>query len=132
MDNIIVWADIPVADLDRASRFYAHVLEMPVNAMPGAGDVAVPGTPPEPGAPLPKAPAPVAFDLYVGGKPGADGATVYLPAKGDFPGILARVREAGGDVLQEPKDMGPMIGTLAFIKDTEGNRLGIHQPPPGM
>jgi predicted enzyme related to lactoylglutathione lyase len=45
---------------------------------------------------------------------------------------MARIREAGGEVLQEPQDMGPMIGTLAFFKDTEGNRIGVHQPPAGM
>ncbi|MCL5736148.1 MAG: VOC family protein [Actinobacteria bacterium] len=129
--NIIVWADIPVVDLDRASKFYAHVLGMPVNRMPGVQDVAIPGSPPVEGEPMPETP-PVAFDLYVGGKPSLDGATVYLPAMGDFPGILARVREAGGEVLQEPQDMGPMIGTIAFIKDTEGNRIGLHQPPTAM
>ncbi len=129
--NIIVWADIPVTDLDRAAKFYAHVLGMPVNRMPGMGDVAVPGSPPGEGEPVP-ATMPVAFDLYVGGKPSADGATVYLSAMGDFPGTLARVREAGGEVLQEPQDMGPMIGTLAFFKDTEGNRIGLHQPPAAM
>ena len=27
MDNTIVWADIPVTDLDRAIRFYSAVLQ---------------------------------------------------------------------------------------------------------
>ena len=64
--------------------------------------------------------------------PTMDGATVYLSAGDDFPGILARLREAGGEVLEKPQDMGPMIGALAFIKDSEGNRIGIHQQPAGM
>jgi hypothetical protein len=131
MNDIIVWADIPVTDLDRAAKFYSHVLGMPVNRMPGVEGVAIPRSPPADGETAPESP-PVAFDLYVGGVPSADGATVYLSAMGDFPGILARVREAGGEVLQEPQDMGPMIGTLAFVKDTEGNRIGIHEPPAGM
>ena len=130
MENIIVWADIPVTDLDRASKFYSHVLGMPVNQMPGVDGVALPGASPDDGASSPQ--APVAFDLYVGGTPSAEGATVYLSSTGDFPGILTRVREAGGEVLQEPQDMGPMVGTIAFIKDTEGNRIGIHEPPTGM
>jgi predicted enzyme related to lactoylglutathione lyase len=129
--NIIVWADVPVTDLDRAAKFYTHVLAMPVNRMPGAEDVAVPGSPPAEGQPAPDM-MPVAFDLYVGGRPSTDGPTIYLSVGGDFPGILARIREAGGEVLQEPQDMGPMIGTLAFFKDTEGNRIGLHQPPAGM
>lgn len=131
MGNLIVWADIPVTDLDRAAKFYSHVLGMPVGPVPGMEGIALPGTPPAAGEPEPQA-AVVAFDLYVGGTPSLEGTTVYLPAGGDFPGLLARVREAGGEVIQEPQDMGPMVGTLAFIKDTEGNRIGVHEPPAGM
>lgn len=129
MDNIIVWADIPVTDLDRAAKFYSHVLQIPVTQMPGLEGIAIPGQPPEPDAPPQD--SVVAFDLYVG-TPSTDGTTVYLSSQGDFPSILARVRAAGGEVLQEPQDMGEMVGTIAFIKDTEGNRIGIHQPPAGM
>ena len=131
MNNVIVWADIPVADLERASKFYSQVLQMPVGSMPGMEGVAVPGPQPDVDQSASQT-FPVAFDLYVGGTPGAAGPTVYLSANGDFAGILARAREAGGEVLQEPQDMGPMVGTIAFIKDTEGNRIGIHEPPAGM
>ena len=131
MNNVIVWADIPVADLERASKFYSQVLQMPVGSMPGMEGVAVPGPQPDVDQSASQT-SPVAFDLYVGGTPGAAGPTVYLSANGDFAGILARAREAGGEVLQEPQDMGPMVGTIAFIKDTEGNRIGIHEPPAGM
>ena len=48
--NLIVWADIPVTDLDRAAKFYSQVIDMPVNRMPGAEDVAIPGSPPAEGA----------------------------------------------------------------------------------
>ena len=131
--NLIVWADIPVTDLDRAAKFYSQVIGMPLNRMPGAEDVAIPGSPPVEGQPAPEnAGMTVAFDLYVGGKPSVDGATIYLSAQGDIAGTLQRVRDAGGEVLQEPQDMGPMIGTLAFFKDTEGNRIGLHHPPTGM
>ena len=130
MGNVIVWADIPVIDLDRASKFYSHVLGMPVNAMPGVDGVALPQSPPDTDAA--SGASTVAFDLYVGGTPSTEGTTIYLSSMGDIPGMMARVREAGGEVLQEPQDMGPMIGTLAFVKDTEGNRIGIHEAPAGM
>ena len=129
MANLIVWADIPVIDLDRASKFYTHVLGMPVTPMPGMEGVALPGTgaPPEPGAPMPEGPI-VAFDLFSGDrKPSMDGATVYLNSGGDIDGMIARVREAGGEILQEKRFMGPMIGYTAFFKDTEGNRIGIEE-----
>jgi uncharacterized protein len=129
--NTVVWADIPVTDLDRAMKFYSTVLGMPMNRMPGSDEVALPGNPPGESEPAPGTMT-VSFDLYVGGKPSVDGVTIYLPTMGDMPGMLARVREAGGEILQEPQDMGQMIGTLAFFKDTEGNRIGLHQPPAGM
>jgi hypothetical protein len=103
---------------------------MPVNVMPGGGTKSQFPAPPSLGRSADV--SPVAFDLYVGGTARADGATVYLSSQGDFAGILARVREAGGEVLQEPQDMGQMVGTVAFIKDTEGNRIGIHEPPASM
>ena len=131
MRNLIVWADIPVTDLDRAAAFYAHVLGIPVGRVPGMDGVALPGFPPGAGDAAPEGYT-VAFDLALGGTPSTEGVTVYLPAGGDFAGLLARVREAGGEVLQEPQDMGPMVGTLAYIKDTEGNRIGVHEPPAGM
>ena len=37
----------------------------------------------------------------------------------------------GRQVLQEPRDMGPMVGIIAFILDSEGNRIGLQQPPAG-
>ena len=48
MANTFVWADIPVADMDRARKFYAAVLQTEVPLMDGAnGDVAL--LPMEPG-----------------------------------------------------------------------------------
>ena len=129
--NIIVWADIPVIDLDRAAKFYSQVIGMPVNRAPGMDNIALPG--PAAGEPPSGDMAmSVAFDLYVGGKPSVDGTAIYLASGGDIAGMLQRVRDAGGEVLQEPQDMGQMIGTLAFFKDTEGNRIGLHEPPAGM
>jgi len=42
--------------------------------------------------------------------------------------MVARVKEAGGSVLQEPQNMGDMVGWVAFFIDSEGNRMGIQQP----
>ena len=67
-------------------------------------------------------------DLYVGGTPSKDGCTVYLNTNGDLDGMLARVVEAGGTVLQEKQDMGEMVGWIAFFEDSEGNRIGLQQP----
>jgi uncharacterized protein len=120
--NVIVWSDIPVTDLQRATKFYEHVTGQTVAVMPGGMDVAVIGDPTGDNSAL------VSADLYVGGKPSHDGPTVYLASGGDIDGMLARVAEAGGKVLQEKQNMGEMVGWIAFFEDTEGNRIGIQQP----
>jgi uncharacterized protein len=124
MGDTIVWADIPVIDIKRASAFYAAVTGGAVMAMPGAeAEVALLMSPDGVGG--------VSADLYVGGTPSKDGATVYLNTWGDIDGALSRVAGAGGTVLQEKRFMGDMVGWIAFIEDTEGNRIGFQQPAEG-
>jgi len=121
MGNVIVWASIPVTDLQRAMKFYAHVTGLQVNAFPGMEDqvAAIGGGEDE---------RIVSADLSVGGTPGVDGPVPYLGANGDIKGMAARVVEAGGTVTQEPQFMGEMVGWIAFFIDSEGNRIGIQQP----
>ena len=117
MSNVVIWADIPVVDMPRAMKFYEHVTGEKVHQFPGMEDVAVIGDPTA--GPL------ISADLYVGGKPSKDGATVYLNPKGDIDGLVARVVEAGGQVDRPKAFMGPMVGWIATFFDTEGNRIGV-------
>jgi uncharacterized protein len=121
MSNTIVWADIPVTDMGRARAFYAAVLQAEIPLMEGAdGSVAL----------LPMEPGDASADLVLGErKPTSDGATVYLSAKGDPQGMVARAVAAGGKVLSPLADMGEMIGSIGYIEDSEGNRIGVHEPP---
>jgi len=134
MDNLIVWADIPVTDLDRAMKFYGAVLQRPFVTMPGMESVALPAPdqPPGEGAPdggAPDGPMPVAFDLLKTDnmKPSMDGCQIYLNAEEDPEGMLQRAAEAGGEILSPLQDMGEMVGWIGFFKDTEGNRIGVHK-----
>ena len=71
MANTIVWADIPVADLDRARKFYAAVLQADIELMEGApGEVAL----------LPMEPGSVSGDLVrsENQKPGLTACTLAL------------------------------------------------------
>lgn len=121
MGDIIVWADIPCTDLQRAMKFYAHVTGLAVDLMPGGADVAVISDPSSDKAA-------VSADLYLGGTPTDTGSTVYFGTNGDIDGMLARVKEAGGTVMQEKQDMGTMVGWIALFMDSEGNRIGLQQP----
>ena len=124
MANTIVWADIPVTDMDRARKFYAAVLEADIPLMDGAnGDVAL----------LPGEMGTVSADLARGGnqKPGPGGCTIYLGSNGDPEGMIERAVAAGGKVLVPVASMGDMIGSIGYFQDSEGNRIGVHKPPQG-
>jgi predicted enzyme related to lactoylglutathione lyase len=124
MANVVVWADIPVVDMDRARAFYAKVLGGPVDMMPGMTDVALL-------MPLGTGdPSDVSGDLVVGDRVPSTthGVTLYLSAMGDIDGMLSRVVAAGGTIEREKGFMGEGIGWIAYIHDSEGNRIGIQQP----
>jgi predicted enzyme related to lactoylglutathione lyase len=117
--SVIVWADIPVLDLARASAFYAHVLGVPVGSPPGMADVAIINGEP-PGA-----------DLYLtnASVPSTtSGTTIYLGTNGQMDAMLERVVAAGGTILGAKVFRGEMVGWLAYIRDTEGNRIGFQEP----
>ncbi len=120
MANTIVWADIPVTDMDRARAFYGAVLQADIALMDGTdGTVAL----------LPGGTDEVTGDLELseGRRPSADGCTIYLNSNGDAAGMMARALAAGGEVLTPVTFMGEMIGSIGFFKDSEGNRIGVHQ-----
>lgn len=121
MANVLVWADIPVVDIERASAFYGTLTGLPVVKFPGDDSVAIIQTPSDEG------PA-VSADLFVGGHPSHDGPTIYFGSGGDIDGMVQRAVAAGGRILDEKRFMGDMVGWIAFIEDTEGNRIGIQQP----
>lgn len=126
MDNLIVWADIPVTDLDRAMRFYGAVLQREFVTMEGMEGVALPG--PD-GDDAPGQDLPVAFDLVRREEvtPSHEGCTVYLESGGDAQSMLQRAADAGGEILMPATFMGEMVGTIGFFQDSEGNRIGVHQ-----
>jgi predicted enzyme related to lactoylglutathione lyase len=49
----------------------------------------------------------------------------------DIEGSMSAVAKAGGQVLGEPMDI-PGVGRYVSFEDTEGNRLSMLQPLPGM
>ncbi len=120
MPNSLVWADVPVLDIQRASAFYSKMLGVEVTAMPGQSDIGL--IPSDNGISVDLA-------LNAGTRPSSDsGPTIYFTSQGDIDGMLQRVVDAGGRILAEKQFMGPMIGWIAFVLDTEGNRIGIQQP----
>lgn len=117
MENLVVWFDIPVKNLNRATEFYRKVLGVELQRLEQ----------PVPWAMFPFAPG-VASGGLVESKeisPGKQGTTVYLNGGQDLAGPLSRVEAAGGKVLQKKTAIGEH-GFIAYIEDTEGNRVGLH------
>ena len=42
--------------------------------------------------------------------------------------VLARVTYAGGRTIHGPVQLPDNMGRYAHIKDSEGNRIGLHEP----
>jgi hypothetical protein len=121
--HVIAWFEIPSNDFERAVRFYESIFETTLRREDFGQPMAV-------------------FNYaenstggaIIGGnalKPSAGGTLVYLNAQPTVNAVLARVEKAGGKVegpaIQLPND----IGYIAFITDTEGNRVGLHSPHNG-
>lgn len=118
MKTPITWFELPVADLSRARAFYETVLSTSLHEEVFTG---------MPMALFPYEPGGVGGALVKGPKlsPSADGAVVYLDTAGALDACLARVPAAGGAVLMPRTDIGAP-GYIALIRDTEGNRVGLH------
>ncbi len=119
-DNIAVWFEIPVTDLDRASRFYEAVFTRSLKREAFGADMVM--------AIFDAAEGAVKGALVHGPnyRPGADGTLVYLNGGADLAESLSRVETAGGQVLVGKTRINDTCGYYAVFMDSEGNRLGLH------
>ncbi|MFC5496495.1 VOC family protein [Caenimonas terrae] len=122
MEHALNWFEIPVADMDRAIRFYetASGGKLRREAFGGPGqELAV---------------FPVKDEAAVKGallrapqaRPSDQGAIVYLNAAPAIDAWLERAQRAGGKVLLGKTALPDGMGFFAHVLDTEGNRVGIH------
>ena len=115
-NNRAVWIDIPVVDLDRATNFYAKVLNVPVTQeefdgfkfsvldhKDGNGGCLVPNP-----------------DHITS----TGGVLVYLNVDGRIRDAVAKVGELGGKVVEDVHSIGPH-GFRSIILDSDGNRIAL-------
>lgn len=115
--NRAVWFDIPVADLERAAKFYRTVLAIKVDVMQ-FGDTSF---------------AILEHDEGNGGclvlksedVSGSSGILVYLNANGRLRNAVGEAEKQGGKVIEPVHAIGPH-GFRAIILDSEGNRIALH------
>jgi predicted enzyme related to lactoylglutathione lyase len=58
--------------------------------------------------------------------PRTDGVVIYLNGGNDLSTPLSRVEKAGGKVLLNKTFLSNEAGHVAYFKDSEGNRIGLH------
>src|SRR3954469_23614057 len=115
-NNRAVWFDIPVADLDRAVRFYQAVLAVRI-AKESFGDLSL---------------GVIEHEHGNGGclvlskeEIAAGGVLLYLNANGRIRDAVSKVVPNGGSVIQDTHAIGPH-GFRAIVLDSEGNRIALH------
>ena len=117
MTDRVVWFDLPVADLERASRFYAAVLAIQVS-QETAGDFKM--------AVLEHGPDGNGGCLVPGAKDvSAAGILVYMNVDGRIRDAVRQAEKHGGKVLKAVEGIGPH-GFRATVLDSEGNRIALH------
>jgi hypothetical protein len=117
MGHKIVWFDIPVHDLERASNFYRQVLAVDIEIYGGEVPVAV----------MEHGPGDVAGCLFrnESDEPSLQGPLLYFTVEGRLEQATGLVEEHGGKILQAPHSIGPH-GNRSIVSDSEGNRIALH------
>ena len=120
MKSVINWFEIPVSDMDRAIKFYEPVMQVSLRRekMDSAELAVFPHEDPATGGALAK---------FEGIIPSVQGAIIYLHTD-NLTATLDRVASAGGECVFGPLALPRGIGTIALFTDSEGNRVGLHQP----
>ncbi len=121
MNKAISWFEIPATDMERAQKFYETILDVKLNRVAMAGEeLAI--------FPYDRDNGATGGALIHAGtaQPSTDGAIVYLHTEESVDAVLARVAQAGGSVAKGRVELPNGIGAYALVRDTEGNRVGVH------
>ena len=115
--STITWFEIPASDFGRAVRFYETIFASPLRHEAAWPNMAI--------FPYER---PGVSGAVVGGddrRPSSDGVVIYLNCEGRIDAVLDRVEKAGGSIVEQ-KNHIPNVGWVAQIRDSEGNRIGLH------
>lgn len=116
MKKLISWVEIPATDFKRAIKFYSEVLELEFDVYDSEEEKM--GCFPTGEGAISYAP---------GFNPSKDGVLVSLNTGQDLEGTLERIKERGGEILQEKtKIMAENRGYFAIFLDCEGNKIGLY------
>jgi len=124
--NVITWFEIPVLDTDRAKRFYESILDlkMSIRTFPETAETLVffPYNPDVIQATSGRVTGVLVKSANT--RPSTEGTLIYINASPAIQSVLDNVIPSGGTVLVPKTQMN--AGFIAIIKDSEGNRIGLH------
>ena len=122
--NILTWFEIPVADIERAKKFYETILdiEMVIRADGDNEAVFFPYDPNIIQATSGRVTG--VLSRSAGNNPSGNGTIVYINASPDIQKVLDKVEPAGGKIVVPKTKM--IAGFIAVIVDSEGNKIGLH------
>ena len=117
--DVAVWFELPTANFDRAKAFYENLLSTTINvedmgpmklgifsyAEPHISGCIIAGP---------------------GQTPSTNGPLVYLNVDGALDATIARVESLGGALLGPKVTLPGDMGAYAIVRDSEGNRVGLH------
>ncbi len=119
MKNAVVWSEIAVRDLKRATAFYEKLLDGKLKQENfGPFEIAL----------FPHEADGVGGCLMRGEgyEPSGKGTVTYLAATPGIVAALERARAAGAKVLMPKTQLPGEQGYIAHVSDCEGNRIGLH------
>ncbi|MFH0894017.1 MAG: VOC family protein [Bacteroidota bacterium] len=120
--NSINWFEIPVADMERAKKFYEALFDMKMQTIEMLGNIEsfFPNSQNMEGK--------VSGALVKGPnhKPSSEGVLIYLNANPDIQIIIDRIEPNGGRLLMPRTLITEDIGCMAIFMDSEGNRVALH------
>ena len=118
MQHQVVWVDIPVRDLQRATRFYSAVLgaKLTTDTFEKFSMTL-----------LPHSETSVGGCLYASkdNAPSETGPLVYMNVDGRLEKAVEAALGNGGKILMDRHQIGPH-GWRAIVLDSEGNRIALH------
>ena len=117
--NVVVWFEIPASDFGRAAGFYETILATTLKheQFGGAKMAVFPYERPGVSGCVMEAPQRAGKD---------NGTVIYLNCDGQLADLTGRVENAGGALLTPRIDLPEGMGSFFQIRDSEGNRVGIH------
>jgi predicted enzyme related to lactoylglutathione lyase len=126
MSGRVVHFEIPYDDGDRARRFYTETFGWQLQEMPGMEYTLVVSGPS--GERGPSEPGFINGGMLAREESAAPGPVVVLDVE-SIDAALATVERAGGAIVVPKQPVGAM-GFTAYVKDSEGNVIGLWETAP--